>query len=687
MQSPLVPPTSEDFAVVEYLLQMQLDAPQFKIQELRDISSRHQVNNFNNYVRKMKNANVVDAFVLLKSIQQPVSDIAGHGLRIPVNGGFKFQLDHLELPEGQDTYEVLHLIIALGTVLNYQSYDTELDQTEYIKAVPTIENLKGYDSLRVSDDNTYYIFNQAQIKTAHLVIFKGGENLTHKHHDINICGVCGKPNATLFCESDCIKLCPECDEKTHNSNPLFQAHVRIPLREGLPKTQNCFFHPDTRCQYYCPKCHNCVCVECKINGNHSHGDNAKHKLIPLAQAYNEAHTSVNAINPTYVTRQKVIEEAIAVADDRLQEIMDNATAVEKEIMRLAQEAIASMKKQEHDRAIVVKSTKIELERKLAELNKQKEYIHIHDENSEPGDFLKYYASAKELEQEMQIGRDLPLPPDVYGDLLVYGKLEVSQPRIVNPDETATHTVDEANLQGFAVSRGINQESESSTITDTYTVTQTTETTQQQVLERAPKFSRLSKIAQRKLDRLRQAGQDLTFLPFKGSEIILDDEEKRTLYLTLPFKGIPETHLMYSTSRDGRSIIKMHKMIDDKGITLVVVRANGYVFGGFAAAKWNNDGVPFGDQSSCFLYSLTNDAFIPAHGQSEDPCKLYATEDSITFGKEDLRIAGNFDDCSSHLENTYGVGLVFGGTKAGTFLAGEPNFVADLVEVWGFFAAE
>ena len=686
MQSPLVAPTSEDFAIVEYLLQMQLDAPQFKIEELRDISSRHQVNNFNNYVKKMKNANVVDAFVLLKSIQQPLSDIAGHGLRLPVNSGFKFQLDHLELPEEQDKYEVLHLIIALGTVMDYQSYDSELNETEYIKAVPTIENLKGCDSLRVSADNTFYIFNQAQIKTAHLVIFKGGDNLSHAPHTINTCAVCGQANATLFCESDSIKLCPECDQKIHSSNPLFQNHVRIPLREGLPKIQACHFHPEQRAQYYCTKCHYCVCAECKINGNHAHGDNAKHKLISLSQAYNDAHAVVNATNVTYVTRQKVIEEAITAADERLDEICENAIAVEKEIMRLAEAAIASMKQQAHDRATVVKAAKIELERKLGELKKQQEYLHIHDENSEPADFLKYYTAAKELEQEMQIGRDLPLPLDVYGDLIVYGKLEVSPPRPINPDETITHTVDEANLAGFAVSRGVKRDETESTVTDTYTVTQTT-TDSQQIIERNPRFSRLSKVAQRKLEKLKENGQDLTFLPFKGSEIILDDEDKRTLYLTLPFKGIPETHLMYSTNRDGRSIIKMHKLIDEKGITLIVVRANGYVFGGFAAAKWNSNGVPFGDQSSCFLFSLTNDAFIPAHGQSEDPCKLFATEDSITFGREDLRIAGNFDDCSSHLENSYGVGLVYGGTKAGTFLAGQPNFVAEVVEVWGFFANE
>lgn len=689
MQSPILPQTSKDFAIVEYILQMQLDASQFKIDEMRDITSRHQVNNFNNYVKKMKNANVVETFVLLKDIQQPLSDIAGHGLRIPVNTGFKFQLGHFDIPEGQEKYEALHLFVALGTVLNYQDYESELDQTLFLNAEPTVEDLKGHDSIYCGN-NTYYVFSQAQIKAAHFISFKGGDNLKKDKHVICKCGVCGKDNATLWCESDCIKLCPECDKKTHNSNPLFQSHVRVPLREGLPKTQMCPFHPDQVCLYYCQKCHIGVCVECKINGHHSHGEAAKHKLIPLAQAYNEAHANVIATNTTYVTRQKIIENDIEAADDKLQEIMDNAEAVEKEIQRIAEEAIASVKKQAQDRAVIVKSAKSELERKLAELEKQKEFIHIMDETAEPSDFLRYFACSKDLEEEMKPGKDLPLPLTVSGDLVVYGKLEVSKPHL---GPTDTLTTEEPNLQGFEVQNRDIPTSETGSTMSTTTTTESQMTgpsasvTENSVLERQPKFSRLSKIATRKEDRLKQAGTPLTFVPFKESEILTDDQEKKTVYLTLPFKGVPDTHLMFSTTRDGRSISKMHKMIDDKGITLILVRSAGYTFGGFAAAKWNCDGVPFGDQSSCFLFSLTNDAFIPAHGQSEEPCKLFATQDTLTFGKEDLKLAGNFDYCSSHIENTYGVGLVYGGTKAGTFLAGYPEFAADVVEVWGFFSSE
>ena len=74
-----------------------------------------------------------------------------------------------------------------------------------------------------------------------------------------------------------------------------------------------------------------------------------------------------------------------------------------------------------------------------------------------------------------------------------------------------------------------------------------------------------------------------------------------LYLTFPFKSTPIPQLLYSTERDGRSIRVMHKLIDNVGITAVIVRRGNLTFGGFAAAKWTNEGVAFGDGTSTFLF--------------------------------------------------------------------------------------
>ncbi|OHT17648.1 B-box zinc finger family protein [Tritrichomonas foetus] len=203
----------------------------------------------------------------------------------------------------------------------------------------------------------------------------------------------------------------------------------------------------------------------------------------------------------------------------------------------------------------------------------------------------------------------------------------------------------------------------------------------------PEYTSLVALAQRREQKNKARGLELTFQPFSGTSIIDKPSQCTALYLCFPFKAQPQTHLLFSTERDGRSIKKMHEMIDGIGITAVLIKKDEFIFGGFAAAKWNSDGEPFGDGSSSFLFSVSQDAFIPYRGRTQDSCHLFATESTLTFGKYDLILDDNFDKCSAQIEYSYGIGFQQGSTEAQTFLAGQPVFSADIVEVWGFFTIE
>ena len=678
---PGLPNSSEDFVIVEYLLQMQLGSSQFKATQISDITPRTQTNEFNNFVKKMKNANVVDVFIPLENIEQPLSDIARHGVRVPAKTGLKFQTNKLTLNHIQDKYEVIHLIVALGHTYNHQNVFSTLREVDYIQESPTIADLpKGYDSLRLSNHNEFVIFKSGQIKTAHYIQFEGGDNLTEIPNVLNVCGVCGQHNATLYCEQDSIKLCESCDQATHSTNPLFQTHTRIALRQALSNNQRCPEHPGSIVKYYCPKCHVPVCVECKINGSHSKSETNKHKLVPIDQAYNGAHDNVNSINPTYVTREKYINQKLSHCNAKLNEICDNADAVEKELTRLYNEALRNLREESGKRAAMYKSAIVELERKKDELKTQERFIKLHDSTSEPLDFLRYYSSSKVLEREMQIGKDLPQDPSANGDLAVFGTLSISTPQEWM-DLNRTHTT---SVIGTESSHKTKEVSETETETETKTITESAPT---QIEPKQVKCSHLSRIAERKEKKLAEQNLKLSFQPFQGSEILTNEEHCRILYLCLPFKGLPETHLMFSTSRDGRSMNKCHKLVDNMGITAVVVKVDDYIFGGFAATKWNNHGKPFGENASCFLFQLNKDVMIPYKPQSDQPCKLYASQDTISFGYDDLKFSDNFDDCKSIIENSYGLGYIFNGEVAKTYMAGKPTFKPDVVEIWGFFTPE
>ncbi|EAY18639.1 B-box zinc finger family protein [Trichomonas vaginalis G3] len=198
---------------------------------------------------------------------------------------------------------------------------------------------------------------------------------------------------------------------------------------------------------------------------------------------------------------------------------------------------------------------------------------------------------------------------------------------------------------------------------------------------------LVEMARKKEAKNKSRGIELTFQPFEESKILTIQSQSTALYLCFPFRNVPQTHLLFSTERDGRDIAKMHQLIDNIGITCLLIKKGDFIFGGFAAAKWNSDGKPFGNGSNSFLFSVSLDAYIPYRPRVADSCCLYATKDTLTFGKWDLILDDNFDTCSAVIENSYGVGFDRGSTEAQTFLAGEPNFRADIVEVWGFFTID
>jgi hypothetical protein len=85
--------------------------------------------------------------------------------------------------------------------------------------------------------------------------------------------------------------------------------------------------------------------------------------------------------------------------------------------------------------------------------------------------------------------------------------------------------------------------------------------------------------------------------------------------------------------------------------------------------------------------LNKDAVIPFKVGTPDVYQLVGTPGSIAFGKKDLVIAGDFDECSSEIEGSYGVGFTEGSDEAKTFLAGAEKFAAEQVEVWGFYTVD
>jgi len=259
------------------------------------------------------------------------------------------------------------------------------------------------------------------------------------------------------------------------------------------------------------------------------------------------------------------------------------------------------------------------------------------------------------------------------------------------------------------------------------------------------------------------------LAFPDSHILTNRADAEALYLTLPLVTgddgagnptpvTPATSLIWAT-HDGpesstvESLMNAYLNMGGNQPTVLLVRAGGNVFGGYAADAWDFS-EQFGGTAASFLFSLTRDVKIPYTGRvrgprqpgddvlrrdldavyAEELAHFHAAEEAMAadnggvapyddmgrllvteydevgnrfvsararpkprpyvrfdaqrsspaalqFGLRDLVLKEDLGECSSELENSFGVGIKPGSFEARTFLAGAPVFRPEMVELW------
>jgi hypothetical protein len=125
------------------------------------------------------------------------------------------------------------------------------------------------------------------------------------------------------------------------------------------------------------------------------------------------------------------------------------------------------------------------------------------------------------------------------------------------------------------------------------------------------------------------------------------DDALALYSVLPFDDgpggtgavvPPATRLLFSTYGDSpatvESFAKRCLSSGTRDPTVVLVRANGYVFGGFAAEPWDFAEL-FGGSTRSFLFSITRDCKVPYNGRVKGPKQV---NDDVLRQQHEMRQA-------------------------------------------------
>jgi hypothetical protein len=182
------------------------------------------------------------------------------------------------------------------------------------------------------------------------------------------CDNCEVAVADVYCPADLANLCTKCDGNMHASK-LASRHVRTPIGSGANVFGFCRHHADKVVEFFCSQCHTPVCVYCKMVGNHSNGEAARHPLVNVADAYQSVVQEAESTDPVIQGRRQQIANQIASVHARSKAVEKMANGIEVQIEEAYKQALAQLHDITCQKQTVLRGDELELKRQLGELNR------------------------------------------------------------------------------------------------------------------------------------------------------------------------------------------------------------------------------------------------------------------------------------------------------------------------------
>ena len=169
------------------------------------------------------------------------------------------------------------------------------------------------------------------------------------------------------------------------------------------------------------------------------------------------------------------------------------------------------------------------------------------------------------------------------------------------------------------------------------------------------------------------------------ESVLLNQAPNKAYLVTMFEGqaLDETKLLFRATQDGFKSEDFHKICDNKGPTLTLVKTkNGCYFGGFTVSNWEHNGIYKSDPGS-FIFSLNNKTKHECHNANYSIFS-YPSYGPTFGGGHDFHICSECNqrgDSYSNLGHSYKSPFICGADQSKNYLAGSHKFKVDDYEVF------
>ncbi|KAA6370783.1 MAG: putative zinc finger protein [Streblomastix strix] len=289
------------------------------------------------------------------------------------------------LPAGFDSY-------YLETNADEEGGDT---QQSYLTAV-------NADTHPFEQD--YYILDSMQVQPQFLVEFEYNP-ADDESGKIVICRRCQKNRATMYCKTEDLCLCGECDKEYHSQTI---AHNTMTMEEYTRKYAPCPIHTKEAVQFFCPICAIPVCTMCKMMGSHSTGEFGNHKLVMIEQAYQKLQEESEKQGDTsQETRKAQLYNQLGEVDRKVMEIHKNVSVLDEQMRAVIMEAYNRITQINETKLKILLSEELECKRMLGYMEWVDSFMNYLQDTLPPSRFLANWGRHQALQKSLRKYQNIP----------------------------------------------------------------------------------------------------------------------------------------------------------------------------------------------------------------------------------------------------------------------------------------
>jgi hypothetical protein len=436
----------DEYARIEYLLRASLRSLKARILSIHAINAPQQDAIFDaNHVA----STVVDAWVDSRVLpeENSIHNIIHCGGRFRItdpNRGVSFCTGTIDIDDadanGQPRNESLHYEFLLCRVATGRSFVVERSNLGK-HGIPV-----GYDSIALHQEQAvdptlyyreYIVNDESRIYPCFVVncVFNPAEDRVTV---VPKCEACEDLPAVVYCMQDNAKLCDRCDQQLHRGNRIAERHNRVLLNEMQTTVgmTMCKEHTSMPVQYYDPVLHVPVCIQCKMTGSHSSGENSLHQLVAITDAYQSSMDDMDRERHTVDERRQTIRTQLTSIERRMALVNQNHEKCQDQLYEIVQRAVQVLHEETQSKLSALLSDEAELRRQVDYYDWMDTFLRYQQGYTNPVDFLLTFRSHSSILAKCP-SEIVDGAANVRPDLIVVGNLDIAVDH-TNPAVTAAY---------------------------------------------------------------------------------------------------------------------------------------------------------------------------------------------------------------------------------------------------------